>query len=120
MPYMAIVKDPKEIEIARSRDLRYVGTEVLFSDDASPLADPAFIKAQHDAGLLVWCNAIVYNYRAVLAGGHSDDRAVLGNPDGSWGWIADRGFDLMQTDRVLEAALYLDKTGRRPKGSLLC
>jgi glycerophosphoryl diester phosphodiesterase len=120
MPYMAVVKDPKEIEIARSRDLRYVGTEVLFSDDASPLADPAFIKAQHDAGLLVWCNAIVYNYRAVLAGGHSDDRAVLGNPDGSWGWIADRGFDLMQTDRVLEAALYLDKTGRRPKGSLLC
>lgn len=116
MPYMAIVKNPEEIEIARSRKLRYVGTEVLFSEDSSPMASPAFIKAQHDAGLLVWCNAIVYNYRAVLAGGHSDDRSVLGDPDGSWGWIADRGFDLMQTDRVLEAALYLDKTARRKRG----
>ena len=115
MPYMSIVKDPAEIEVARSRKLRYVGTEVLFKNDDSPLADPAFIEAQHREGLLVWCNAIVYNYRSVLAGGHSDDRAVLGDPEGSWGWIADRGFDLMQTDHVLESALFLDNTGRRDR-----
>ena len=116
MPYMAVVKKTEDIALARSRNLRYVGTEVLFSEDSAPLASPAFIEEQHRKGLLVWCNAIVYNYRAVLAAGHSDDRAVLGDPNGSWGWIADRGFDLMQTDRVLEAALYLDRTGRRARG----
>ena len=116
MPYMAIVKSEDEIAAARAAVRRYVGTEVLFAQDDSPLASPAFIEAHHRDGLLVWCNAIVYNYRSVLAGGHSDDAAVLGDPEGSWGWIADRGFDLMQTDRVLESALFLDKTGRRMRG----
>ena len=118
MPYMAIVKEPAEIEAALSRKLRYVGTEVLFREDSSPLASPTFIEEQHRKGLLVWCNAIVYNYRSVLAGGHSDDRAMLGDPEGSWGWIADRGFDLMQTDHVLESVLFLDRTDRRKRGGL--
>ena len=61
----------------------------------------------------MWCNAIVYNYRALIAADHTDDRAMCGDPEGSWGWIADRGFDLMQTDRVLGAALFLEQTGRR-------
>lgn len=116
MPYMAIVKSEEEIATARAAIRRYVGTEVLFTQDDSPLASPAFIESHHRDGLLVWCNAIVYNHRRVLAGGHSDDAAVLGDPEGSWGWIADRGFDLMQTDRVLESALFLDKTGRRRRG----
>ena len=113
IPYMAIVSNEEEIAIARSRKINYVGTEVLFKEDSSPLCSPEFIERQHKDGLLVWCNSIVYNYRKVLAGGHSDDRAFLGDPEGSWGWIADRGFDVMQTDHVLESALFLEKTGRR-------
>lgn len=116
IPFMAVVSREEDIAIARSRSIRYIGTEVLFREDTSPLCSPAFIEKQHKEGLLVWCNAIVYNYRTVLAGGHSDDRAFLGDPEGSWGWIADRGFDLMQTDHVLESALFLDRTNRRPKG----
>ncbi len=116
IPYMAIVSSEEEIAAARRRKINYVGTEVLFREDTSPLCSPEFIEKQHQEGLLVWCNSIVYDYRAVLAGGHSDDRAFLGDPEGSWGWIADRGFDLMQTDHVLESALFLDKTGRRQRG----
>ena len=113
IPYMAIVKSEEEIATARARRINYVGTEVLFTSDDSPLASPEFIERQHKNDLLVWCNAIVYNYRSVLAGGRNDDRAFLGDPEGSWGWIADRGYDLMQTDHTLEAALFLEKTGRR-------
>ena len=115
MPYMAIVKSEDEIAAARRRRINYVGTEVLFRKDDSPLAAPEFIEAQHLKGLLVWCNTIVYNYRSVLAGGHSDDAAMHGDLEGSWGWVADRGFDLIQTDHVLEMALFLEKTGRRPR-----
>ena len=115
MPYMAIVKSEAEIAAARKRKINYVGTEVLFSQDDSHLASAEFIEAQHLQDLLVWCNTIVYNYRRVLSGGHNDDAAVLGDPEYGWGWVADRGFDLIQTDRVLEMALFLDKTGRRPR-----
>lgn len=116
--YMAIVKNENEIEAARQRKIRYVGTEVLFDRDDSVLASPAFVKRQHDMGLLVWCNAIVYNYRTVLAGGHSDDLAAMGDMEGSYGWIADRDFDFIQTDRVSEAVQFLNGTGRMIRGAV--
>ena len=115
MPYMVVAGNEADIQRARARKLNFVGTEVIFREDTSPLCSPEFIEQQHRESLLVWCNAIVYDYRAVLAGGHSDDRSFLGDPEGGWGWIADRGFDLMQTDHVLESALFLDATGRRKR-----
>lgn len=90
-----------------------MGTEVLFQDDSECIASKKYIEKCHRNGELVWCNAIVYNYRALIAADHTDDRAMCGDPEGSWGRIADRGFDLMQTDRVLDAALFLEQTGRR-------
>ncbi|MBQ9760998.1 MAG: glycerophosphodiester phosphodiesterase family protein [Clostridia bacterium] len=113
MPYMAIIRDEAELERVRGRKLRFVGSEVLFTDDTAHVASREFIDACHARGELVWCNSIVYNYRSVIAGGRNDDRAVMGDAEGSWGWIADRGFDLMQTDWVLAAATFLRDTNRR-------
>lgn len=113
MPYMAIIRNPEELSLLQAHGIEPVGYEVLFSEDTAAVASPEFIENTHSQGKLMWCNAIVYDYRTVIAGTHTDDRAVCGDPEGSWGWIADRGFDLMQTDHVLEAALYLEKTGRR-------
>ena len=115
MPYMTIIRDERELELLRGRKLRFVGSEVLFDDDTAHVASREFIERCHARGEVVWCNSIVYNYRSVIAGGRSDDRAVMGDEEGSWGWIADRGFDLMQTDWVLAAASFLDKTDRRWK-----
>ena len=116
MPYMAIIRDEREREGLSGRKLNFVGTEVLFKNDTDYLASEEYIAKCHAAGELVWCNAIVYNYRDVIAADRTDDRAMCGDPEGSWGWIADRGFDLMQTDRVIDAALFLEATGRRPRG----
>lgn len=115
MPFMAIIRTPEELETVRARKLRLVGSEILFENDDAPVVSPAFIAECHARGELLWCNSIVYDYREVIAGDHTDDRAVCGFAEESWGWIADRGFDLMQTDRVLNAALFLEKTGRRVK-----
>ncbi|MBE6580740.1 MAG: glycerophosphodiester phosphodiesterase family protein [Ruminococcaceae bacterium] len=115
MPYMAIISDEKELELLKGRRLNFVGSEVLFREDTARVASAEFIKERHDKGEIVWCNSIVYNYRTVIAADRTDDRAMCGDPEGSWGWIADRGFDLMQTDMVLEAALFLEKTGRRKR-----
>ena len=115
LPFMGIARTEADVAACRARKLRYVGTEVLFADEASPLASPAFLEAQHREGLLVWANAIVYDHREQLAAGRSDDRAVCGDPEGSWGWLADRGFDFIQTDWTRELALFLEKTGRRSR-----
>ena len=118
MPYMAIADETAQLQALAGRKLRYMGVEAIFKHDDDPLVSPASMAALHEKGLLLWCNAIVYNYRTVIAGDRTDDRAVLGDPEGSWGWIADRGFDLMQTDHTLKAALFLEKTGRRPRSAL--
>lgn len=117
IPYMAMIRDPAEIDAVCARRLCYVGNEVLFSDEASPFAAKDFIAAQHRQGRLVWCNAIVYDYRTVLSAGHNDDTSLLRSAQDGWGWIAARGYDFMQTDWVKMAHDYLQKTGalyRRP------
>ena len=68
-----------------------------------------YIESHHKKGRLLWCNAIVYNYKTVLSAGHTDDVAVLGDPDKGWGWIVDRGFDMIQTDWTLLLRNYLDQ-----------
>ncbi len=110
--YMAIVRDPLQIEEVKKRKINYVGNEVLFSSEDSLFASPEFIEKQHKDGLLVWCNSIVYNYKTVLAAGHNDDNSLIIDPAYGWGWIADRGFDFMQTDWVMMAAEYLKSAGK--------
>ena len=80
------------------RGIRYAGAEVIFRDENDPVTSKAYIDKMHDQGLLVWVNAIVYDTRAVISGGHTDDGALTGDPDAHWGWMLDRGFDIIQTD----------------------
>lgn len=75
----------------------------------------AYIDKLHRDGRLVWANAIIYNYKTQLSAGHSDDISAAGDPEGGWGWLADRGYDLIQTDWPLMMRLYLEETGRRFK-----
>lgn len=114
MPFLAIVSNEKDLRAVRRRKLRHVGAEVLFSDEASPFASREWVERQHRAGQIVWANAIIYHYKTQLVAGHSDDLATAGNdPEGSWGWLADRGYDLIQTDWLLACAQFLERTGRR-------
>ena len=78
--------------------INYVGAEVLFADESAPVASPGYIEKMHNLGLMLYVNAIVYNSRDVLSAGHSDDNAIIKSPDYGWGWLIDRGFDIIQTD----------------------
>lgn len=56
------------------------------------------------AGVKVWINSLWPS----LCDHHDDDRAVeMKDPDGSWGWILQRGATLIQTDRPAELIQYL-------------
>ena len=111
--YLPIIRDPSCHSELLSRRINYVGAEVLFEREDSPLCQPAYIDEMHRDGKLVWVNAIVYWYKAVLAAHHSDDTAMGGDPERGWGWLVDRGFDIIQTDWTRELDLYLVETGRR-------
>ncbi len=111
--YLPMIRDDNVHEELMRRRLRYVGAEVLFESETSPFASDAFIEKMHRDGKLIWVNAIVYYYRTVLAAGHNDDRAMCGDPDGSWGWMVNRGYDIIQTDWVHDLCDYLKKIGNR-------
>ena len=113
LPFMPIVSEehPMHKELMK-RNINYVGAEVLFKNDDSKLASPDFIDMMHRDGKLVWVNSIIYSYKAQLAGGHSDDSALCESMDYGWGWLADRGFDLIQTDWCGMLVSFLKESGR--------
>ena len=114
LPYMPIVSVVDTcMEQLLKRNIRYIGAEVLFKTDESATAQKAYWDKMHDNGLIVWANSIVYSYKAVLAGGHSDDISLTDDPGKGWGWLADNGCDIIQTDWVQMARQYLESTGRR-------
>ena len=89
------------------RAIRQAGTEVLFATEDEVLASAAYIDTIHRRGQQLWVNAIVYNRTDILSAGHTDDRAVAGDYDGGWGWLVDRGFDIIQTDFTAQLKRYL-------------
>ena len=99
LPFMPIVREkhPLHEQLLKSK-INYVGAEVLFKTEDAEVASPEFIEKMHKDGKLVWANAIIYNYRDQLVAGHSDDMAICESEDKSWGWLAEHGFDFIQTD----------------------
>ena len=71
-----------------------------------------FIDMMHNDGKLVWVNSIIYDHRRQLSGGHSDDTALTVSEDYGWGWLADRGFDFIQTDWTMMLVDYLKKSNK--------
>ncbi len=110
--YLPIIRSDCAHEELLRRNIRYVGAEVLFTTEDSPLCQPEYIEKMHKAGKVVWVNSIVYNYKDVLAAHHSDDTAMRGDMEKGWGWLADRGFDIIQTDWTLPLRMYLEETHR--------
>ena len=114
LPILAHGNENVHAEMLR-RNINYVGAEVVFQDETKDIGTTDFIDMLHSDGKLVWANAIIYNYKKQLAAGHSDDTSFTVSPDYGWGWLADRGYDIIQTDWTQAMAVYLAQTGKRYK-----
>ena len=111
LPYMAVAWDRDDFtEELLKRKMRYVGVEALFASEDKPICQEGYVRSMADRGMVMWANAIVYDYNTVLTAGHTDDIAVSADPDNGWGWLVDRGFNIIQTDWPLALSRYL---GRR-------
>ena len=112
MMFMPIYKEKDVLtEQLEQRNVNFVGVELVFAKDDSPLVDPAYIQSHHDKGRLLWCNPIIYYYKSQLSGGHSDDVVAAGDPENGWGWLIDRGFDILQTDWTMQLRHFVDHRG---------
>ncbi len=110
MRFLAIVREKDDVsQSLRGRRLRFAGIEALFKTDDAPVVSDDHIAWLHQNGLCIWGNAIVYDERAVIAGTHTDDTAVTGDPDTGWGWYRNKGFDLVQTDHLAAAKAYFER-----------
>lgn len=107
--YMSIISETDDCseELLR-RSINYIGAELLFSSDSSPVVSEEYIRLMHDRGLLLWGNSIVYDEKANISAGHTDDVALWQDMAAGWGWFKDRGFDILQTDWVQMAREYLN------------
>lgn len=113
LPFIPIVSENhKSHNELMNKNINYVGAEVLFKKDNSYLASSEFMDMMHSDNKLVWVNSIIYDYKEQLAGGHSDDTAMTVSEDYGWGWLADRGFDFIQTDWTMMLVDYLKKSGK--------
>lgn len=112
IPFLPVIRDTHSFhEQLMQSAIRYIGAEVLFRNDTVEVASPEFIERMHRDGKLVWVNSIIFNYRDQLAAGHSDDTSLTVDPDQGWGWLARRGFDMIQTDWTLMMIDYLKQNG---------
>ena len=90
-------------------DINFMGAELVFSTEQAEVISPSYIEKMKKKGITLWGNAIVFDYTYPLAAGHDDDISMLENPDNGWGWLVDRGFDIIQTDWVKDCSEYLRK-----------
>ena len=89
-----------------------MGVEVLFTSDSDTVASDDFIEKVHRDNILVWVNSIIFDHKVQLAAGHSDDTALTVSEDEGWGFLADKGFDIIQTDWPGMLFDYLKRTGK--------
>ncbi len=109
--FMPIVrKNDGAVESLIADGMNVIGAEVLFADEYAEVISDEYISAMHERGLLLWANSIVYDEREVISAYHTDDISLTDSPERGWGWLIDKGIDLIQTDWILPLRAYM---GRR-------
>lgn len=107
--YMPILKDEDTVtEVLEKMNINFVGAELVFSKEDSIFCQEEYIRSHHDKGRMLWVNPILYYYKAQLTGGHNDDIAATSDPEFGWGWLVDKGYDILQTDWVMPMRHFLN------------
>ena len=98
-------------EIIEKMNINYIGAELVFKTEESPVIQPEYIESMKKRGKTLWGNAVLYNYKIPLSAGHTDDVSMMDDPDKGWGWLVDHGFDIIQTDWTYQCCKYLKDRG---------
>ena len=107
--YMPVfMEEDNASEKIKQMNINYVGAELVFESEQSPVVQDSYLEMMHKDGKFLWANSLVYSSRVKLAAGHNDDISLTESPDKGWGWLADKGFDIIQTDWTRHCVDYLN------------
>ena len=96
--FMPIVSSVSEIELAIQSGVKPIGFELIFRDEASEFANDEFIEKMHNEGYILWVNALSIWDNCNMSAMHNDETAILEDMNKGWGWLIDKGYDVIQTD----------------------
>lgn len=97
--FMPIVRGSDDVTDKLVSDgVNCIGAEVLFETLDEPCCSPEYIARMHEKGRILFVNAEVYDFNAVISAGLTDDVSVAQSPDLGWGKLVDMGIDIIQTD----------------------
>ena len=106
--YMSVARNRDDVtDRLLGRNIRFIGTEALFTTEQDEIASAAYIRSMHARKLLVWANAIVYDEKDVISANLTDDLSLEKGVAAGWGKLIDCGFDFIQTDWLLPLKIYL-------------
>jgi glycerophosphoryl diester phosphodiesterase len=110
--YMPIyMEQDSKTEKIEHMNIHFVGAELVFETEQSPVIQNDYITIMKQKKLMLWGNGVLYNERIPLAAGHSDDISMIESPELGWGWLAKKGFDIIQTDWATQCCQYLKQIG---------
>ena len=112
--YMPIfMQEDTASEKIEKMHINYVGAELVFAKETAPVIQESYLEMQKKKGRILWGNAILYSSRVPLTAGHTDDVSLVDDPKKGWGWLADKGFDIIQTDWSRHCVEYLKENNYR-------
>lgn len=113
--FVPVVRNDEEIESLYKvmREIKVSIVEVFFRTEDCMTIDKDFIASLHRQGIKVWVNALRLGGEKILNAGRDDDRSILSSQEEGWGWLVERGADIIQTDWPMELNHYLTSIGKR-------
>ena len=106
--YLPILRDPAVLDRVRHYKVNLYGAEVIFETEDHVFCSGEFIEGMHRDQKKLWVNAITLDDTTKLTAGHDDNSAILQDMDQAWGWLVDKGYDIIQTDWPLLLKTYIN------------
>ena len=106
--YLPILRDPAVLDRVRRYKVNLYGAEVIFETEDHVFCSGEFIEGMHRDQKKLWVNAITLDDTTKLTAGHDDNSAILQDMDQAWGWLVDKGYDIIQTDWPLLLKTYIN------------
>lgn len=95
------------------KETRMPIVEVFINNETDDVIGEEFIEYLHNRGVFVWANALSLNNKRTLCAWHDDNASLLNEPENGWGWLIEKGVDVIQTDWPMELSHYLMEKGFR-------
>jgi len=100
--FMAICKSKEDLDkieaIAKEFEIEIRIIEAIFYKESDYLCSEEFLKRAKNNNQLTWVNAIDLHKKANMCALHGDNTSITDSFDRGWGWLIEKGFNIIQTD----------------------